>query len=385
MKLIYLHFPIVLVFCLLSVSCHQKGKSRSDDYELKESGEKLIFKLDDRTKNLPAMSSLYIDKDGREYFTFQKMGQNSIMFYDIATGEFALEVKPAVEGPDGVAFFHGYAIKSLDSIFLASLAREEISLIDRNAKLKDGFYYGLTDDSIEIHPNAFRSKTYNAPLFVDNTMYFMPTNNRHSEHRPMCILINLTTRSVRALAGLSYPDFPGWDNKAKSYGFEQNVSRDFNGKEFVYAFHFDEDIYIVSMDHSSIERVKVKSRYVDKINLPDDYGNLTAEDLCANPNYGNLLYDKYRNVYYRIAHPATEIEKDIKGMELLQYGRKNFSIILLDKDFNIIGETLFPDYTYNSGVMFIREDGLYISDSHYLNPEYSDDVLSFRRFVVQRK
>lgn len=30
--------------------------------------------------------------------------------------------------------------------------------------------------------------------------------------------------------------------------------------------------------------------------------------------------------------------------------------------------------------MFIREDGLYISDSHPRNPEYSDDILSFRRF-----
>jgi hypothetical protein len=112
----------------------------------------------------------------------------------------------------------------------------------------------------------------------------------------------------------------------------------------------------------------------------DDYGNLTFIDACENPNYGNLLFDKYRNVYYRIAYPETKIEKGVNGLELLQYGRKRFSIIILDKDFNIIGETLFPDYTYNSTVMFIREDGLYISDSHYLNPDYNDDVLSFRKF-----
>jgi hypothetical protein len=78
--------------------------------------------------------------------------------------------------------------------------------------------------------------------------------------------------------------------------------------------------------------------------------------------------------------------KDIRAIDLLRYGRKNFSVIILDKDFNIIGETMFPDYTYNSQVMFIREDGLYISCSHFLNPEYSDDVLSFRRFdLVKNK
>jgi len=42
--------------------------------------------------------------------------------------------------------------------------------------------------------------------------------------------------------------------------------------------------------------------------------------------------------------------------------------------------SLFPEYTYVSGMMFVREDGLYISDSHYLNPDCNDDVLSFRKF-----
>lgn len=51
----------------------------------------------------------------------------------------------------------------------------------------------------------------------------------------------------------------------------------------------------------------------------------------------------------------------------------------------VIGETLFPENTYNSQLMFIRHDGLYISDSHPLNPEYSDDVLSFRRFDLTKK
>ena len=141
---------------------------------------------------------------------------------------------------------------------------------------------------------------------------------------------------------------------------EEGLSRCFDGKHFVYSYHFDETIYIASQEHDSIKPVKVKSKYIDKVRMLDDYGNLTFIDACE--------------------YPETKIEKGVNGLELLQYGRKRFSIIILDKDFNIIGETLFPDYTYNSTVMFIREDGLYISDSHYLNPNYNDDVLSFRKF-----
>ena len=69
-------------------------------------------------------------------------------------------------------------------------------------------------------------------------------------------------------------------------------------------------------------------------------------------------------------------------MELLQFGRKNFSIIILDKNFRILGETLFPDNTYNPQIIFVRPEGLYITDSHYLNPRYSDDILSFQKYEL---
>lgn len=160
------------------------------------------------------------------------------------------------------------------------------------------------------------------------------------------------------------------------------MSRCFDGEKFIYSFFFDDEIVISSIDHKTLIKKKVKSKFINKIELLDDFGNITFNDMCENPNYGNLLFDKYRNVYYRIAYPETEVSREVNGLELMQYGRKKFSIIIMDHDFNIIGETLFPDYTYNSTLMFIREEGLYISDSHYLNPEFSDDVLSFQLFEL---
>ena len=157
------------------------------------------------------------------------------------------------------------------------------------------------------------------------------------------------------------------------------LSRCYNGRQFIYSFFYEEDAYAASLDHTSVERINIKSKYINRVSLPDEH-NLTVEKYCGLPHYGNLLYDKYRNVYYRIAYPGTEIDKGVNVTTLLQYGRKKFSIILLDKDFQIIGETLFPDYTYNSTLMFICEDGLYISASHFMNPEFSDDVLLFHRF-----
>lgn len=67
-----------------------------------------------------------------------------------------------------------------------------------------------------------------------------------------------------------------------------------------------------------------------------------------------------------------------KDISLL--GRSKFSIMILDKDLNVLGETLFPDNTYASNLLFVRADGLYISTSFIKNPTFSDDELCFRRF-----
>jgi len=165
---------------------------------------------------------------------------------------------------------------------------------------------------------------------------------------------------------------------------EASYSRCYDGQRFIYSFHYDENIYVATPEHDSIRKVSVKSKYFDKVQLPDE---LTAspEDFCVNAWYNNLLYDPYREVYYRIAYPPSTLDKGVRPMELVQFGRKNFSIIILDKDFRILGETLFPDNTYNPKIMLIRLEGLYISDSHYLNPRFNDDILSFRKFELKEE
>lgn len=138
---------------------------------------------------------------------------------------------------------------------------------------------------------------------------------------------------------------------------------------------------IATPGHDSIQKVPAKSKYFEHVQLPDE---LTAspEDFCKNAWYSNLFYDPYREVYYRIAYPPSTLDKDIRPLELIQFGRKNFSILILDKDFRILGETLFPDNSYNPQIMFVRPEGLYISDSHYLNPRFNDDILSFRKYEL---
>lgn len=58
--------------------------------------------------------------------------------------------------------------------------------------------------------------------------------------------------------------------------------------------------------------------------------------------YGALIYDKYRDVYYRFVYPATEMLPTDKCVDVWLLGRSRFSIIILNKNLEVIGETLVP-------------------------------------------
>ena len=65
--------------------------------------------------------------------------------------------------------------------------------------------------------------------------------------------------------------------------------------------------------------------------------------------YANIIFDKYRNTYYRIAKHKSNSNnlKDFK-----------FSIMILDKNFNILGEQIFNNLEYNISACFVSKNGL---------------------------
>ena len=120
-------------------------------------------------------------------------------------------------------------------------------------------------------------------------------------------------------------------------------------------------------------------RYIKEIrNFIYEEGVNTNIDLIDE----DIIFDKYRNVYYRFACPQTEVDSKDSYLEITRYGKKLFTIVILDKDLNIIGEKLFPEFTYVPTAHLIRKDGLYISCSHFKNPNYSDDVLCFQKIKL---
>ena len=130
-----------------------------------------------------------------------------------------------------------------------------------------------------------------------------------------------------------------------------------------------------------VEYKEVKSRYIGEMKpFSSESTNDAAlqKELCVYPAYSNIMYDSYNKVYYRVVYVPQEIDKKVDALSLFRTGRKQFSIMILDEDFNVIGEHLFPPYTYNPRLSFVSKGKLYISLNNIMNPDYSDDVIRFQ-------
>lgn len=75
--------------------------------------------------------------------------------------------------------------------------------------------------------------------------------------------------------------------------------------------------------------------------------------------------------------------KNEEEINQLRRFSRNFAVMILDKDLNVLGETLMPENTYYPGNSFVSKDGLFISFSHPDNPANEEDLMSFEVFKLK--
>ena len=127
------HLLLFFLFLFISCSTHKKYGA----CELKETDETLSFPIDSDTKNNFNIYSVYKDKDGKEYFTFQNIENNTIHFYDLKQQKPAFRITPSQEGSNGVGRIFGYYIQNLDSIYVFNFYESGLYLINKNCDLLD--------------------------------------------------------------------------------------------------------------------------------------------------------------------------------------------------------------------------------------------------------
>ena len=386
MKLYYICF----LFIFILFSCRKENNttqsSKEYNYNLLSSGKIKSFPLNSDTKYNPFYLYVFEDENKRNILSFLNYNSNQILFYDFDTNKHILKVDFEREGPNGINAISGYYIQDFNNIYLSSYSYTGLIKVDTAKHIIQKIPYGTTDSGYKIIPSyTASSHPYVPPIIINDKIYITQPAVAHIhpiKETPLSVIIDSTNCSYKQLP-LDYTVLT--DNQIESK--DTRFSRIFDGKNFIYSFYIDEDILISSINHDSIKKIKVKSKYINNIPLdaPSKDFKKGAKENLEVARYGDLIYDKYRDVYYRFVYPSVQLDDNVEWRGRAVYGRKKFSIIILDKNFNIIGETLFPEGIYNSYVFFVHKDGLYISKDYQMNYDQSEDFLTFELFNLIKK
>ena len=393
---------IIILFTLFAIpiiffSCSDSPikSAATYDKDLVES-KKIVLPVDENTYYL-SKSMFQFEEDDKEYLLFGNLEkrQHELLIYDLEGQNLHKRILLEKEGPNGLPGIWG-CIPFFDSkTFLVSqhgVGRTTIIDGEGNVLRKYNMRQTTNNNNRRVlwADSRFGVSFFYTPSFTrDSIVYFSNgyfirkrLNREDWKTIPMFNSLNLKNGHVGTLP-IHYPDI-----------FEDDVEIPAGGGyAFTYDYNYKEgrlvcsltgyDSIMVSDDLKQVRWHNGKSRYLKSIRprVYEANGFDWLRESKGGPKYHNIMYDKYRDVYYRIAEFPYEFKAnespfdDPKGRE--------FSVIVFDKDFNIIGETKFPGNKYFYKMSFVGRDGLYISENNLANPEFDENKLVFACFTLE--
>ena len=376
------------IVCLFACFSCQSKKQESLKFMLQETMDSLSFEMSPNSSLYIKSMSVFKDDEGKEYMAFMSNEEPEIYVYDWMAESLVKTIHFDQEGTHGVGpKAAGFLMKNWDEIYIPNLYFPEISLIDSCGRKQQVYKLDNLGNGYGFIPTR---STTGTPFVVHEDILYgvqlpnMSLGKKTVTDSPVGFLLNLEKKEIEQFP-FNYPVALMGNYEKASLGIETKMSHCFNGKELVFSFSFDETLYRVPLNGGKITMHTVASPYLKNVALPEKVPSdliLAAKEMCELPIYGIILYDKYRNVYYRVAYPEKDYDMNENFVELWQSGRGEFSLMILNEDLKIIGETFLPENKYRSDLMLILEDGLYISTSHYKNPSFDEDRLVFQRLFL---
>ena len=385
--LLFISFFFILTLVSCQPSKNNNGK-RQNEVEL-VAEKQLVFPLDEQTYYL-SKSMFQFEENGKEYLHFENTRKSlyNIVIFDIENRQIAKQIPLHKTGPNGLpAVFGSRPSPGAQYILVAQNNISRISSINDKGEVIRNYNFQTPESQFtSLHLGSY----YNTPGFVKDSCLFLkigiPKPDMKREDWPkthMFASLDLRTGKVKWVPIFYPPIFKEeYENIDGGYGF----SYDYNYKEnrLICGF-FGYDSLMVTDDLKHIRWYNAKSRYLKS--MKPKLGNAMAGinsiiEFCETPKYWHIMYDKYRNVYYRFAEMPYKLAPNESPYD--EPKGKEFSVIVLNEDFEIIGETRFPGKKYFYKMSFVGKEGLYISENNLENPQFDENKLVFTCFKIKK-
>lgn len=351
------------------------------------------FKLDSTTAPSPQTLQIYTDSSGQRNLTFLNTYNNSIYFYNYDTKEFVSKRSYDKKGPDGIFEAMGFYIKNMDSIYIYDMHQLELVLTNAKSQI-------LNKISLHGENDITKSSNWlaNHPQYAVESLHFLELPNQKiiltgqfTGSVPSSIIddfkftATIDTKKNEVVFNHSYPkelygNDSNWPGQIYTEVFSELHP---DGDKLIYSFPVSHDLYIASLGSGNYKKIYGGSNFAGTITAVDAAPNKISRErlvhhVVSNDEYASIRYDKYRKVYYRLirrAIPDATINTNWK--------EKSLAVIIMDKDFNYLGETTlgkYGDWSWKN--FFVTKEGLNIE---YMDNDDIDEVsLTLKIFKLKK-
>src|SRR5690606_35821918 len=168
--------------------------------------------------------------------------------------------------------------------------------------------------------------------------------------------------------------------KENFYGDANGVFREHTDSLNIYSFMAERDITVYNRYTGEVKTISLKNsiplREMEAIDTADKFDmKVRIDHLITNDWFGKVLYDKYRNLYYRFISAKKPLEEDGKFTSLSD---KVIYLAVYDEHFNLLDEINLGSeklWFYS----FVLKEGLYILSKvpDFIDTSENDTAKSF--------
>lgn len=349
--------------------------------------DEISFKANDFISVNPAYTRLIESDSGNYLFAYNHISTR-FQFLNFKTGDITFEIGWPEEGPNSIQRFSGATLMGLDSIWLLTARPPALNLMNFSGEVVKKTEIKNTLRPIPVNYLFANSQ---AALYQCGATIFGPQPLLEGHHE----ISKEDLKKYQLVYSFDFEnDLLQWHDVfyAEDYWDKGKKLSDYSwtrkDNQLYIAPFFDHEIQVFDMETGTITAKKeIKSKHINRFNYVNEipWGeNEGLKNDFAHDKYGTLLYDKYRDVFYRIFIPAYELEEeyDAKKLWAMFRSRPHTGIMVLDGELNVLAEHIFEKFEiHTSSNMFVGEKGLYLSLNNENHPDFDED--HFRYMVVR--
>jgi len=381
-----------IIFTVFLFGC--KNEVDSIFYDLENDGSRFIL-VDSFSIAIDDISTFDIlfnqvaDFDGAESLYVLNGVNRSLDIYGLASGELLQRIAIPHDGPAGVRSVMGFYVHNQDSIFIyPKITFQGTVLIDYDGGLINRYNPVLPYDN-QVNKVLNHNSTSSSPTYYkNNRLLFDQLSLKEAGILPesadfkLSGYVDLLNDSVYLIDQAIYPQLYRDRPFFQYFKISSRVlNTDLN---WVYNWELLDSLLVFDLDMNLVGKQNAKSKY--RKGEPPVMVNYSPEEgiksAVEETYYLRIVTDPENRFYYRIVSIGGEYDPKM-DKSVMSADKNDFTVIVLDSEFNMIEERRFPGNTYSTFQAFATEKGLYLPKNNLNHPDLKEDVLEFEIYSIR--